>query len=916
MSLSPVIPLLSPKTTRCSTPPLDGFLSPRITAELDESLDLFLLGGDGNTSLPSSPIKSDVGRPRSDTLSSFIEPFITNAVHMEVQDNSRLPTFTLQVDRKQSSWQAPASRGRKRSRGGFNPSRSPSPKLNRADSILAIDEMLRLNEEDMGVQCEVDPIDTTTLPEEDMNLFEWFMDGEDRSSAALAYSFTQFDDMSISDYGGDYDGDGENSKAKGKHGDSKKLMHGANRQELNFPSKLHNSTSIPWRQYNRSKPLPIPTLDLSSSSPGGVSIKKGASVRFAASTNLPAVTNGAALSIQLRAPGSSTASKSNPQSLKSQAYSVAHSIPKASILHATVQRSKFGFGQQHKIPSVPGPPPKLKSTSAAHAISALRPPLPPRPPPSTNVAIKAGSSAFPLYKPLAPQLKQVNPQCPTHLPDSVGSVVAYERKKQRAKDARVRLNEAIDELAVAIDLAGSQSKERLNYMVKITNTRPDAIVSSSTTLTSTNPILPQHHLVKFFDNTVQQAGTAKKWDRPSFIGLSATIINSLNAQCESLMREVAQFRSTAKGKDDIESVNSCVMGNSKVVAEITPLSLGDPSSSRRRSSSPDKSNANTVEQFQLAVPELMMKSEEINSSVISNPASAYEERLANAMHSTVTSPNLLQHIASFMDPSSLGKCMKVSKRWRTQNIFNNTEIWLNMCIKRYGVSAVRKWQDTNHEDDMLTSKFANIVNFIMYRRMSELNIKPHSPMEGTQLLGGANSSDGLVSCWVSLMDRSNGETSRSVIQKVVKDGKTMISYLPIPVVELRLLIQNTGYSRGAIIVPDQQFTVDASTRRKGDKMLEVVSDERFKAQILNDEHSPSPLDGPDSPQLESLSHEMCHLRLFESVVISVHIHATGCSTTAKFCNRSRKIPLLYSIDGTTRLLTIPFHSNNTEDRIK
>ena len=748
------------------------------------------------------------------------------------------------------------------------------------------------------------------------------MDGEDRSSAALAYSFTQFDDMSISDYGGDFDGDDDSSKAKGKHGGGK-LMHGANRQELNFPSKLHNSTSIPWRQYNRSKPLPIPTLALSSSSSssGEVSNKKGASVRFAASTNLPAVTNGAALSIQLRAPGSSTASKSNPVSsaaLKSQAYSVAHSTPKASILHATVQRSKFGFGQQHKIPSVPGPPPKLKSTSVAHATSALRPPLPPRAPPSTN-AIKAGaSSAFPLYKPIAPQLKQVNPQCPTHLPDSGGSVVAYERKKQRAKDARVRLNEAIDELAVAIDLAGSQSKERLNYMVKITNTQPDAVASSSATLTSTSTTRPQHHLVKFFDDTIHQAGTAKKWDRPSFIGLSATIINSLNAQCESLMREVAQLRSTAKGKEDSEIVKSCLMGSSKAVAEITPHSLIDPSSSRSRSSSPDKSNANNaVEQFQLAVPELTMKSEERNSSVISNPTSACEERLADAMHNTVTSPNLLQHIASFMDPSSLVKCMSVSKRWRTQNIFNNTEIWLNMCIKRYGASAVRKWQDTNHEDDLLTSECANnIVNVIMYRRMSELNIKPHSQMEGTQLLGGAKSSDGLVCCWVSLLDRSNGETSRSVMQKVVKDGKTMISYLPIPVVELRLLIQNTGYSRGAIIVPDQQFTVDASTRRKGDKMLEVLGDERFKAQILNVERSPSPSGKPDSQQRESLSHEMCHLRLFESVVISVHIHAIGCSTTAKFCNRARKIQLLFSIDGTTRPLTIPFNSSNTEDRIK
>ena len=55
------------------------------------------------------------------------------------------------------------------------------------------------------------------------------------------------------------------------------------------------------------------------------------------------------------------------------------------------------------------------------------------------------------------------------LPNNVGSVVAYERKKLRAKDARVQLNEAIDKLAVAIDLAGSQSKERFNCVVKITN---------------------------------------------------------------------------------------------------------------------------------------------------------------------------------------------------------------------------------------------------------------------------------------------------------------------------------------------------------------------------------------------------------------------------------------------------------------
>ena len=109
---------------------------------------------------------------------------------------------------------------------------------------------MRLNEEDLGVQNDVDPI--VTLHEEDMNLFEWFMDGEEWSSAALAYSFSQIDDMSFSDCGGDDNGD-TNSKARGKG--VGKLSNSANRQELHFPSKLHNSMSIPWGQYNQSKPL-------------------------------------------------------------------------------------------------------------------------------------------------------------------------------------------------------------------------------------------------------------------------------------------------------------------------------------------------------------------------------------------------------------------------------------------------------------------------------------------------------------------------------------------------------------------------------------------------------------------------------------------------------------------------------------
>ncbi|KAL3764006.1 hypothetical protein ACHAW5_000045 [Stephanodiscus triporus] len=481
------------------------------------------------------------------------------------------------------------------------------------------------------------------------------------------------------------------------------------------------------------------------------------------------------------------------------------------------------------------------------------------------------------------------------LPNNVGSVVAYERKKLRAKDARVQLNEAIDKLAVAIDLAGSQSKERFNCVVKITNCSNPHVTTPAGP--STTPTPPLHPLAKLMDDTIQQASTAKKWDRPSFIGLSATIINSLNAQCESLMREVAELRCTA-GRDSVSMVST--------------RHLSSDLSSLGRSSSFERENGvhahYGISGDQAAVSGHALRSEKSDSSIDANTTDNYEEQLTHAVQNTIGTTSLLQNIASFMDPSSLCKCLCTSKRWRSQHIFENADIWLNLCIKRFGVSAVRKWQDSDHDEDGVTEKHNDFsfANFNMYRHMAEMNVKPFCPMEGTLFLGGATS-DGMVGCWVSLVDRSNGETSRSVMQKKINGDKATESYAPLPVVELRLLVQNTGYSRGVIVVPNQQFTVDASTRRKGEKMLEISGDNRFKAHVLHNEKSAF-LGDLDSRELKSLSHEMCHLRLFESAVLSIHIHARGCSTTAKFCSRSKRMQFLYCIDGTTRPLAIPFQS--------
>ncbi|KAL9183916.1 hypothetical protein ACHAXT_004772 [Thalassiosira profunda] len=518
----------------------------------------------------------------------------------------------------------------------------------------------------------------------------------------------------------------------------------------------------------------------------------------------------------------------------------AHAKTKASIAHATVQRSKFGFGGDHRVPGVPAPPPSVSGRSAGAPGAA---------PPATSVSDDA------------------------NLPEKVGNVIAYERKKQRAKDARVKLNDAIEELAVAIDLAGSQSKERFNYVSKTTGTNSGHITHGQP---PSGP--PQHPLARLMDETIQQASDAKKWDRPTFVGLAANVIHSLNAQCEGLMREVAQLRKVAIAN-----------GTAADFSELQYNPSGAPvpgQAAKRQKLGPGKAR----QQFHAAT-----LSPSGASQVLKDQQTRLIIRLA------LETPNVLKNAASYLDARSLSRSLCVSKRWRIQNIFQNPNLWLDLCVKRFGASATRKWQEADENQHR--------TNAVLYRAMSEKNVQPYCPKEGTLALGGA-SLDGLVSCWVSLMDRSNGETYRSVRQIKTQGGETRESYGSLPVVELRLLVQNTGHAEGAIIIPDQEFCVDASTRRKGEKMLEVNSDDRFKRQVLHIERRPS-IDGkPVSEQDKPLTNELCHLGLFECAVISVHVHARACSTTTKFCQRSKRTQLLVSIDGTTRPIPIPFHCTN------
>ncbi|KAL9179762.1 LOW QUALITY PROTEIN: hypothetical protein ACHAXT_007732 [Thalassiosira profunda] len=919
-----------------------GFPSPSITAHPHlgmEAIEDMLLEGHEATSSPTAALARTLdtasdnsgGGKRAPTVpgtkaaSSAIAKDTsyptTNAVHMQLQENAKLPTFNLPVDRSNASWKTPTPRGRRSQRPGrrggrhrsmsscsgdsgsmssgagaqAHISRKATPASTAAAAPSSPLPKLAPHVDEHG------PMDSATsrtiedillLNDHDMNLSEMFLDGRSKS---LAYSYTpqqwpQPPKPTVA--------------SKAKLG-SVNMNNGSANAATSHAALLHN----------RRIPLPIPKLK--QPSPPRAQVAAAAAIATAAALATEATTTPDGMDIQTAAALScgapsqnarSTAStigtsddapKSNveagpcccpkvahpagttplsgtlvpnpmsavapppakgvvlartspvkphqyppgyPYAAQAQARArqlAAHAKTKASIAHATVQRSKFGFGGDHRVPGVPAPPPSVSGRSAGPGAA----------PPATSVSDDA------------------------NLPEKVGNVIAYERKKQRAKDARVKLNDAIEELAVAIDLAGSQSKERFNYVSKTTGTNSGHITHGQP---PSGP--PQHPLARLMDETIQQASDAKKWDRPTFVGLAANVIHSLNAQCEGLMREVAQLRKVAIANG--------------TAADFSELQYNP-------SGTPVPGQAAKRQKLGLGKARQQFHAATLSPSGASQVLKDQQTRLIIRL--ALETPNVLKNAASYLDARSLSRSLCVSKRWRIQNIFQNPNLWLDLCVKRFGASATRKWQEADENQHR--------TNAVLYRAMGEKNVKPYCPKEGTLALGGA-SLDGLVSCWVSLMDRSNGETYRSVRQIKTQGGETRESYGSLPVVELRLLVQNTGHAEGAIIVPDQEFCVDASTRRKGEKMLEVNSDDRFKRQVLHIERRPS-IDGkPVSEQDKPLTNELCHLGLFESAVISVHVHARACSTTTKFCQRSKRMQLLVSIDGTTRPIPIPFHCTN------
>ena len=553
---------------------------------------------------------------------------------------------------------------------------------------------------------------------------------------------------------------------------------------------------------------------------------------------------------------STTNASSNQRSFQRASHSsapqhaLAHTTRRGAVTAATSQKSQYGFGENHMIPSVPAPPPMPRNSNSVESNSRL-----------SNSGL-----------PSVPDLDH------GHSPPNTGA--AYERKKQRAKDARVKLNESIERLAIAISLAGSQSKQR------------GAMIAGQL---GPSPHPDRPRTLRAIEDCIRESESAKKWDRPSFVGTAAALIQGLNTQCECLLREVATLQEQCKngGGNNSDNESAAAGENSRTDRSSEDLHHG------QKRHSPIVENSESVNgDVAHATKRIRAMQMEDDSNCTSNGNSCIH-------HIDVDSDliKIFSGVARLLDPVSLSRCPCVSRSWRDMRVFEKDEIWLDLAVKRFGFYNVRQWAE-RLEDGIADNANSAVPKKKLYRAMCKSNVMPHIQQEGVILLGESKI-PGRVSGWVFMVERSNGETLRSVRRD--PSSTTLRSngmYQSLPVVELRIVIQNIGMSLAPVVLKDQSISVDTSTRRSGGELKEIYWDERFGKVIKNVDGTPWRRE-PASSGYDSRG-ELCRLHLFETVILEVYIHARGCSTMSKFQQRSNFAKVLVCLDGTTVPMVIPF----------
>jgi hypothetical protein len=394
--------------------------------------------------------------------------------------------------------------------------------------------------------------------------------------------------------------------------------------------------------------------------------------------------------------------------------------------------------------------------------------------------------------------------------------------------------------------------------------------------------------IKIMGDVVKAAESAKKWDRPSFVGTASTVIQGLNAQCEALMREIVDLR---KVQAQLEQESNSNLRRSDKKRDIVGGSIGNFASVS------DSGSFDETDEY----GELRIRKRQKLSKIDEN-------RPHTDISMILKCTRAVASIGSFLDPQSISRCFSVSSVWqRCLTPMKHDSIWTNLCTLRFGATTTREWLNRIEAEELeiflsgelneASRKERNLID--IYQDMHKANVKPKCHYEGNVFLGNGKINN-VICAWASFVERSNGETSRSIL---CNKGGT-IQYSSLPVVEMRILIQNIGINNGAIHIPEQIISVDASTKRRGEEMFEFTSDQRFTKKILC-------LDGTPFPLLPGKNNhngvgELFKLEPFESAIMCAYIHCQGCPTLMKFRQRANYSKILVNINGTTLPLVVPF----------
>ena len=746
---------------------------------------------------------------------------LSNPVHMELQENAKLPTFNWAVDRTGSvepMLHNPHFQQLFKSSGSSVSAPMGTP---RASSINAPPPQMTPMTDSAG------PTDI----DDEINLAELFLRSNKRASSSATYQragvlkqdTTQLvaEALTPMDATNELDPLTALGVVDVDPTPLSEIKSRARKHHAHFPLSPQ-----------RNPPLPIPGLSQPTTATNNL-----------VNSTAAAVATAAAIASQQRTSGSRSLSSSIPLATTAGRPRPTYNAPQNATKHAHRLHSQYGFGVKHVVPSVPAPP--MGPAAKRHKNSG--PNRPTLPPPVATTRL-----------PKSTKTKGTSP-IPT---DDGSTTAAYERKKQRAKDARVKLNESIDRLSIAMSLAGTQSKHRTQQwrQLPLAENRAEGL--------------------QITKDCVETAESAQKWDRPSFVGIAAKLIHGLNAQCEALMRELSAVHQTGCANT---TGDGATYGHTTI-----PQSIHVRTEKRSTPSPP----------LQAGIKRQRVSPQTALSPI---PAAGTNGTTGLSDDSPIfTQGKVVDRISSFLDPRSLVRCYRVSKKWRETATLANESVWETLVMRRFGYYSVRQWRDKMNDADDDEGKAT--TSMVLYRSMDRANAMPHFQHDGLLFLGDARL-PGQVSAWTYLVERSNGETLRSVRREPSMSGNGIFASLP--VVELRTIVQNTGLNDRPLVLRKQTQTVDASTRRRGEEMKEIEWDDRFQKRVLN-------LDGSNRPPVTTTAgfaatEDLCQLQLFDVVVIVSYIFAKGCSTTAKFVQRSNFTKVLVQIsNGTTVPLVITF----------